>query len=166
MKAMPVELRIADKEPLRSFIAAVGSALGLFADLDEQALPEAVRLGVAELRSACGRLGAGIPHREGPDGDYAGVVMIEWPPATGTGPYAAMIGRAASVFDAVSGKQIKTCAGITVRVNMEELVTADLTLLAGADGEPILQGEPVLDGEGIRTGVFPFLVSEMRVRER
>jgi hypothetical protein len=48
------------------------------------------------------------------------------------------------------------------------LVTADLTLFTGEDGQPILDlGEAtfVLDDQGeVRTGVFPFLVAEMRVR--
>jgi hypothetical protein len=37
-------------------------------------------------------------------------------------------------------------------------------MFADADGEPLLDGEPVIDGDGFRTGVFPFLVSEMRVK--
>ncbi len=98
---------------------------------------------------------------------YRGVIAIEWPAATRPGPYGAMIGRMTAVTDLVTGKEIRTCTGITVNVDMDRLVTADLTLFADADGEPILDGEPVLlDAERgeFRTAVFPFLVGEMRVK--
>ena len=97
---------------------------------------------------------------------YRGVIAIEWPAATRPGPYGAMIGRMTAVTDLVTGNEIRTCTGITVHVDMERLVTADLTLFTDADGEPVLDGEPVVDAErgGFRTGVFPFLVGEMRVK--
>ena len=98
---------------------------------------------------------------------YAGVIVIEWPPGAGTGPYHVMSGTGVNIKDAVTGKAVNTCmsADITVRVAGWGMVTAELTLFADADGDPILDGEPVeADGE-ILTGVFPFLVSEMRVRQ-
>lgn len=99
---------------------------------------------------------------------YRGAVVIEWPAAVGSSPYAVMIGHRVSIFDAVTGKQITTCsaADITVHADANALVTADLTLFAGAEGEPLLDGMPEVDGEEIRTATFPFLVAEMRVGER
>lgn len=97
---------------------------------------------------------------------YRGVVIIEWPPATGSSPYACMAGCLVKITDALTGKPVTTCtsADITVHTDAESLVTAALTLFAGEDGEPLFEGMPVLDGKEIRTGVFPFVVSEMRVR--
>lgn len=99
---------------------------------------------------------------------YRGVIRIEWPPP-GAGPYSAMAGCRVSITDAVTGKPVTACshADITVHADAGELVTADLTLFADADGEPLLDGDAVLNGDGtdILTGVFPFLVGEMRVRQ-
>lgn len=98
---------------------------------------------------------------------YRGVIRIEWPAACNPGPYGSMVGSLLSVFDAMSGKQILTCVKAVIHADMDALVTADLTLFTDADGEPILDGEPVQDEDRteIRTGVFPFLVGEMRVRQ-
>lgn len=95
---------------------------------------------------------------------YRGVIIIEWP-APGGGPYSAMAGARVCITDAVSGKPIETCqhADIVVRADVNELVTANLILFTDAVGEPLFDGEPVADGEEILTGVFPFLVAEMRV---
>lgn len=97
---------------------------------------------------------------------YRGVVVIEWPAPVGTGPYACMVGHSVTITDAVTGKRVRTCASadITVHADANSLVTADLTLSAGADGEPLLDGEPLVDGDEIRTRTFPFLVAEMKVR--
>lgn len=95
---------------------------------------------------------------------YRGVVIIEWPAAHGASPYSSMTGWKVSVADAVTGKPITTCTRITVHVDPGALVTADLVMLAGADGEPLLDGVP--DGDGCQARAFPFLVTEMRVRNR
>lgn len=99
---------------------------------------------------------------------YRGAIVIEWPPAAGSSPYAVMIGRLVTITDAVTGKLITTCtsADITVHADADAIVTADLVLFADEQGEPLLDGMPELDGEEIRTGTFPFRVAEMRVRER
>lgn len=100
---------------------------------------------------------------------YRGMIIIEWPPPAGAGPYGAMLGRMVTITDAMTRKPVKTCtaADITVHADAQALVTADLTLLTDADGEPIFDGAPVAsdDGREILTGTFPFLVAEMRVRE-
>jgi len=77
-----------------------------------------------------------------------------------------MLGRGVKISDAVSGKLITTCSEITVHADAGALVTADLTLFADEDGEPLLEGKPVQGGEGFLTGTFPFVVSEMRVRSK
>jgi hypothetical protein len=99
-----------------------------------------------------------------PGPPYRGLVSIEWPAPAGSSPYACMLGRGVKLSDAVTGKLITTCSDITVYADAGALVTADLILFADEDGEPLLDGKPVLDGEGFRTGTFPFVVAEMRVR--
>ena len=99
---------------------------------------------------------------------YRGAIVIEWPKAAPHG-VGAIAGRMVSVYDAFTGgepgpKPITTVSEIALRVSADEIVTADLTMFADEAGDPILDGEPVRDGDGFRTGVFPFLVSEMRVR--
>lgn len=160
-----VELTITDKEPFRSFTAAVGSTLALLATVAPEDLPEPARLAAAGLRSACELLGVTVPQREEP-GSYRGVIIIEWPAPRSPGPYSAMAGCLLNISDAVTGKPIRTAVDVTIHAGAEHLVTADLTLLADSDGEPIYDGEPVPDGGGWRTGVFTFLVGEMRVAER
>lgn len=167
---MPVELRFADEEPIRTFIASVASAAGFFAGVDVDELPEAARRGVTELRAACEAVAASVPSREVPDAGYRGAIVIEWPKAAPHG-VGAIIGRMVSVYDAFTGgetgpKPITTVSEISLRVSMDEIVTADLTMFADEAGDPILDGQPVLDGDEIRIGVFPFLVAEMRVRDR
>jgi hypothetical protein len=94
---------------------------------------------------------------------FRGTVIIEWPAPVGPLPYSALLGRAAAVTDAVTGKPITTCSGITVRAVVDEIVTAELTLFADADGNPVLDGKPVLGDGEILTGTFPFAVAAMRV---
>jgi hypothetical protein len=97
---------------------------------------------------------------------YRGVIVIEWPPPFGASPYSAMTGHKVTVTDALTGKPVRTCLHLVVNADMDAIVTADLTMFADADGEPLLDGEPVPDGDGFRTGVFPFVVAEMRVGQR
>lgn len=105
------------------------------------------------------------PEDAGPE-PFRGVVVIEWPARRGPLPHSALPGPACTVTDAVTGKLITTCTAVTVRATMDEIITADLTLLADADGNPVLDGKPVPDptGREVLTGTFPFAVAEMRVR--
>ncbi|HMH94744.1 MAG TPA: hypothetical protein VK586_27125 [Streptosporangiaceae bacterium] len=101
------------------------------------------------------------------DAQYRGVIIIEWPPP-GASPYSAMTGWNVAITDAVTGQAITTVMStdITVHADAERMVTAALTMFADENSEPLLGGMPVMkDGEAL-TGVFPFLVSEMRVRDR
>jgi hypothetical protein len=114
----------------------------------------------------CGPQGLEVLTAPAEGAAYRGVIIIEWPPPHGASPYSSMTGWNVSVTDALTGKPITTCTGIAVNVDVEALVTASLTMLADAFGEPLLDGRPVPDGDGFLTGTFPFLVSEMRVAER
>jgi hypothetical protein len=181
VKEAVVHVRIADKEPFRFLVKGATEAAGMFAALTEEerdSLPDAALSGIARLRGAiaefAGEEAPTAPHDVTGDTagaaeaapPYRGVIVIEWPAAAGTGPYACMIGAKVAISDAVTGKPVVTCssADITVHADANALVTADLTLFADEDGEPVLDGEPVPDGEGSRTGTFPFVVAEMRVR--
>jgi hypothetical protein len=80
-----------------------------------------------------------------------------------------MAGYKVAITDATTGEQIFTVTGITVHLHADArgLIWADLEMFAGRDGKPLLSGTPILDpgpdGGEILTGVFPFLVSGMRV---
>lgn len=107
-------------------------------------------------------------HQAGPGVVYQGHIGIEWPaPAEGSASLV-MPGWKFSVWDALNGKPITTVTKIEVHVPANGLVTADLTMFADLDGQPVYDGKPHirgqadLDGE-IVTGTFPFLVAEMRV---
>ena len=93
--------------------------------------------------------------------DPMGVIIIEWPAPTGH----PLPGWGLAIFDAATGAQIKTCVDIHLHCDAVGVITADLRLFADAGGKPIFDGEPVDDGGGeVRTGVFLFDVTEMRVR--
>jgi hypothetical protein len=99
---------------------------------------------------------------------HRGAVILEWPKPAPNG-VGALIGNLVTVYDPFTGaepgpKLITTVSEISLRVTMGEFVTADLTMFADADGNPVYDGKPhIRDGE-IVTGTFPFIVSEMRVR--
>jgi hypothetical protein len=99
---------------------------------------------------------------------YYGRVIIEWP-APGRSP--ALPGWGCSIFDADTGEPIVTVTRLkmpSVTVDAQDVITADLTMLADEDGMPVLGKVPqfidIKDGE-IPSGTFPFLVTEMRVRQ-
>lgn len=107
-------------------------------------------------------------HEPAAPAQYRGAVILEWPKPAPAG-VGALIGRLTAVYDPFTDsepgpKPITTVTGITVRVTMDEIVTADLTMFADEDGNPLYDGMPCIrDGEVI-TGTFPFIVTEMRVR--
>lgn len=103
------------------------------------------------------------------DPESRGVVIIEWPASAPLG-VGALPGWKVSVFDAFSGdspepREIRTVTGVEVRASPHEIITASLTMLADADGNPLFDGEPVVKDGEILTGTFPFIVAEMRVRQ-
>ncbi len=106
---------------------------------------------------------------EGPDRQYHGYVIIEWPAPTHPGEARAIPGWKCAILNATTGEPITTVQKITVlRViaDTQSYIIADLVMMADPDGMPVLNGSTVYpDGEGgFLTGVFPFLVAEMRVR--
>ena len=109
---------------------------------------------------------------------YYGRVIIEWP-----GPQQerfALAGWMCAVYDAETGQAVSTVMraripSVVVHADAQNVITADLTMLADDKEMPILfpeeyPGRPgstkvYTDEEGgIREGTFSFLVAEMRVR--
>lgn len=90
-----------------------------------------------------------------------GAIIIEWP-----APRGPLIPSLITITDAATGKQIKTCSRMVICCDVDELVTADLTLFADEDGKPIYDGKPIAGDDEILTGVFSFEVTEMRVRSK
>ena len=83
-----------------------------------------------------------------------------------------------AVYDALSGSQITTVTRIELHATASDMVTADVTMFADADGQPLYQLEKAQHPEtgrwhekiylrngDINKGTFPFLVAEMRVRQ-
>jgi len=118
-----------------------------------------------------------------PVGPYYGHVIIEWAAPLRKGEIRAMPAWACAVIDAETGKYIVTVSkikvpGVKVTADVEKFIVAELTMFADDDGRPVLFPQEDLehperlgpaaiyfDDEGkIRTGVFPFIVAEMRVR--
>jgi hypothetical protein len=101
------------------------------------------------------------------EGAYRGMIRIEWPAANPASPYTALRGCLLTITDAVTGEPISTVtnADITIHADAARQVTAELTMLAGVDGEPLPDGKPAADGDGIRHGVYTYAVTEMTIRE-
>lgn len=98
-----------------------------------------------------------------------GVVIIEWPARAAQG-VGLLPGWGVGIYDALTGdspepRQITTVTCVAIRADAREIITADLTMLADEDGNPLYDGPPVLRDREIVTGTFPFLVAEMRVRQ-
>lgn len=94
-----------------------------------------------------------------------GRVIIRWPkPRLGV----PLIGWATQVIDIDTGQPITTatCGEVRVIFDPTEIVTAELTMFADADGKPIFDGMPVLDTETgeLRTATFRFQVMGMETR--
>jgi hypothetical protein len=96
---------------------------------------------------------------------FAGVIIIEWLKPRAARPDSVMYAALTVISDAVTGKPITTCTNLTVRADMGGPVTADLTLFADDDGNPIYDGNPHVREGKVITETFSFVVSEMRVRQ-
>lgn len=97
--------------------------------------------------------------------DYTGRVIITWPKPTGP----VLLPPLTILHDADSGEQITSVLSFTVNADAtENQVTADLTMLTDADGQPLAStAKPVLDEdeENVRADVFRWIVAEMRIAQ-
>lgn len=95
--------------------------------------------------------------------EFAGRLAITWPKA---GP--SLPGWAVVLTDADTGQQITSALDLTIHMRPDEIVTAETTMVCNLDGKPLQEGEPVRWAEGaeeVPTGVFRWLVAEMRIAE-
>lgn len=91
--------------------------------------------------------------------EYAGHVIITWPPATGPAVSAWDI----TIHDADTGRDLGSVTTVaTITIDPTKFTTADLTMLVDAIGEPIAAGaQPVFDEETqtARVGTFRYVVA-------
>ena len=97
--------------------------------------------------------------------DFTGRLIITWPK-----PDVAVIGHGVILTDADTGEQVFSGLDMDVVIHADprEIVTATMTMLVDEDDQPLPgKAKPVLadDGENLRTGVFRWVVAEMRVAE-
>jgi hypothetical protein len=100
--------------------------------------------------------------------DAAGSVVIEWPASRGDDQ--PILGCMVNIWDyATARRHVTTVTELTVHARADGLIWAELDMLAGADGNPLMDGPPVLvTGSAglpgiVLTGRFAFLVSGMKV---
>lgn len=93
--------------------------------------------------------------------DYKGRVIIEWPYSSGSPANQVLPAILTSVRDAETGELIPA-AKLTVHATVPGLITADIAVFLGKDGE-ILRDPSVIwrESDGI-PATFPFLVAAMR----
>ena len=105
--------------------------------------------------------------------EFYGHIIIEWPAPRKASYPVPLAGGGCSIYDADTSRQIVTAEQITVSADAAHWITAQLTVCTDDKGLPVLfQNEdgsvtiyPDEDGNGVRTATFPFLVTEMRVRQ-
>lgn len=94
---------------------------------------------------------------------FTGRVIITWQ-ASRTLDY--VPGHGVMVTDADSGEPLVSALDLTITVDLRAAVTATMTMLTDEDGKPLIGNHvtPLIaeDGESYRTGVFRWLVTEMR----
>jgi len=96
--------------------------------------------------------------------EFKGAVIIEWPQSARRGRWSgALHGCLTAVYDAAD-EQLIPAARVTVHAEAGGLVTADVAVFLGKDGEILRDPERIAaESDGI-PAAFPFLVAEMRVR--
>lgn len=101
--------------------------------------------------------------------EAAGRIIITWPSPAAAGVLSSW---PVTIHDADTGEQILTAVKIAIVMGADDgyegaLIEADLTLLVDEDGNRIDGGTDsvnrAMGPDGLRTGVFRFLVAEMRV---
>lgn len=106
-----------------------------------------------------------LPHDEEP----IGRVTLTWPARTNNAPLAVWGVR---IDDADSDEQFTNVTGLRMVLGTghgwDGAITVDLEQLTDADGKPLPTGANVVsgeDGKSVRSGVFRYLVAEMKVAE-
>jgi hypothetical protein len=89
---------------------------------------------------------------------HGGNLRIDWPAPDGK----LLPGRKVCLYDADTGRQIKTAMRVAVDPALPIIATA--TVFADENGEPVFDGEPALNaaGDDIRTVDVEFIVTDMR----
>lgn len=98
--------------------------------------------------------------------EFAGRLIITWPKPTGP----AIPGCLLAVADADTGQPIVSALDLTVTVDLNDVITAEMTMLTDEHGQLLNGGTPVrqipTDDTGeVYTGRFRWIVAEMRVAE-
>jgi hypothetical protein len=107
--------------------------------------------------------GLSWPRREGTPQDFDGTIVITWPQPRG----GSLHGWSVTMTDPATGQFINTVTALTVvlHAGAESIVWAECEMFADRAGNPLLDGAPVPGPEHgeVLTGIFRFLVTEMRV---
>jgi len=90
--------------------------------------------------------------------EFAGDIIIEWGPARPGG----IPGWQTAIYDAATGQLLPGV--MTLTATADDVVTAELRMLADADGKPFAADALVIPDD-ISTAVFRYRVAEMRVRQ-
>ena len=161
-------VRLADGEPFSFLVKGAAEAAGMFAALTEaerDALPDAALYGIARLNGAIAEFtGERTPQPVPEDEPVRYGLVIEWP-ASAPGLPPRIHPRMVSVYElGRDGERQVLPVRMTLRLSPDEIVTADVELLAGEDGEPVgLREMPALrDGE-VATVALRYEVAAMRV---
>lgn len=95
--------------------------------------------------------------------EFQGYLTIIWPK-----PGPGILGERVTMLDADTGQPITSVVAMKLAAAPGKLATAELLMLVNERGEPLTADEPPLlaeDGEHPRTGVFHWLVAEMRTAD-
>lgn len=162
-RTVAVELTIADKEPVASFVADAAEALDVLSALSADELagcPAAVAAGIAGLRAAVSRLAGSEPRKP----EWRGHLVIEWPPPSREMPVPGPL-MAAFEVDPLGKHRPLYATRITIRALPDEVVSAEVEAVVDDYGRPIPEGcSPVITAGELPVRTFRYAVAEMRVR--
>lgn len=100
------------------------------------------------------------------DESFVGCVIITWPKHGG---HVALPGWSVMFTDADSGQPITSVLALKLDATPQQVITAEMTMLVDTDGSPLLNSRSAAartdDGEHLLTGVFHWLVAEMRIAD-
>jgi hypothetical protein len=105
--------------------------------------------------------GDDIPRRA-----YQGYVIIEFPVPESTPEHprpGILAGYNMMVVNAADEKPVLTVSRVELHAEANDIITADLTMMADADGRPLMDTSVIYRrGDEIVTGTFPFIVTGIR----